>query len=425
MTIRSLAGKRVCILGFGREGRAMAEALETDAPGCIITVADQSDAIDVPKNYAKQLGKDWLKDLTGFDVLIKSPGIPPQSEFKAVQNKLTSPTQIFLDSVKPSGAIVIGVTGSKGKSTTSALLHTILTTARKDSHLVGNIGEPAIRHLKDAKPGAVFVMEMSSYQLMDLTVSPEIAVVTSFFPEHLDYHGTLEAYLEAKKNIARHQSEKDVVFYCETFKEAKEIALVSKGRKIGFSPGDPGLKPDEVALKGAHNLGNIAGALATALYLGVDKKIALAAIRTFKGLPHRLETVAKTDGVEWVNDSISTTPETAVAALNALGENVSTIIVGGQDRGYDFSLLAKRLLSSKVKTVILLPDSGFVIAKEIERAGVPVLLVEAKDMPEAVRLAKEHTENGIVLLSPASPSYGHFKNFEDRGEQFRKCSLSS
>ncbi len=419
MTIQSLAHRKICILGFGREGRAMAEALEKEAPGCGITVADQSETIEVPPKYKTQTGGDWLLDLQRFDVLIKSPGIPPLPAFTPVADKLTTSTQIFLETVKASGALVIGVTGSKGKSTTSALLYAILKAAGKNVHLVGNIGEPAMKHLGDAKPDAIFVMEMSSYQLMDLTVSPDIAVVTSFFPEHLDYHGSLEAYLDAKKSITRFQPESGVVFYHEAFEEAREIAMLSKAKKIGFSGKDAGVKSSEILLKGAHNLGNIAGALAVALHLKIDEEVALDAIRTFKGLPHRLETVAVKDGIEWVNDSISTTPETAVAALNALGDGVSTVIVGGQDRGYDFSLLAKRLLTSNVKTVILLPDSGFVIGKEIERAGVPVLLTEAKDMNDAVALAKSHTEKGIVLLSPASPSYGHFRNFEDRGEQFR------
>ncbi len=424
MTIQSLAHRNICILGFGREGKAMAEALEKEAPGCEITIADKNEAVDVPEKYWKQLGTGWLLNLQKFDTLIKSPGIPPLPAITEVQDKITTSTQIFLDTVKGSGALVVGITGSKGKSTTSALLHAILKAASKDAHLVGNIGEPAIAHLGDAKPGAIFVMEMSSYQLMDLRTSPDMALVTSFFPEHLDYHGSLEAYLDAKKNIARFQSGDGIVFFSEHFKEAREIAMESKGKKVGFSAKDAALKQSEILLKGEHNLGNIAGALTAAFALGIDKEAALKVVRTFRGLPHRLETVALKDGIEWVNDSISTTPETAVAALNALGDRVATMIVGGQDRGYDFSVLAKRLVASKVKTVILLPDSGYVIAKEIERAGAPVLLVEAKDMKTAVSLARSHTASGIVLLSPASPSYGHFKNFEDRGDQFRACAQS-
>lgn len=419
MHIAELSGKNICILGFGKEGRAMAEAIETHAKGAEITVADQNEKTDIPDGYWKQLGTGWLLNLQKFDVLIKSPGIPPKPEFDAVQAKMTSPTQIFLDSVQNSDAITIGITGSKGKSTTSALLAAILKDDERDVHLVGNIGEPVIRHISDAKPGAIFVMEMSSYQLMDLTVSPDIAVITSFFPEHLDYHGSLQAYLDAKKNITKWQKENGVVFYNADFPEAKEIAELSKGKRFAFSVKDCPLKAQDITLKGEHNRGNIAGAYAVAMHMKAEKSSAIETIRSFRCLPHRLETVALTGSVEWVNDSISTAPETAVAALNALGDRVKTIIVGGQDRGYDFSILGERIASSAVQNAILLPDSGYLIGKEIERAGAHVLLAPAKDMPEAVAKARDLTQEGIVLLSPASPSYGHFKNFEDRGDQFR------
>jgi len=245
----------------------------------------------------------------------------------------------------------------------------------------------------------------------------------------MDYHtstllstsGTpLKNYLDAKKNIARWQKADDVVFYCDAFKETQEIAMTSKGKKIAFSSKDSPVKLNEIQLKGEHNLSNIAGAFAVAMHLGIDETVALKTIRAFKGLPHRLETVAATGNIEWINDSISTTPESAIAALDALGENVSTIILGGQDRGYDFSLLAKRLKNSNVKTVILLPESGATIRKEIEKTKTNMLLVDAIDMKSAVETARKNTAEGIVLLSPAAPSYGHFKNFEDRGEQFRE-----
>ncbi len=423
MRLKDLTGKKICILGFGREGKAMLDALEKNAVHCEVTIADRDERIHLPPGkHWQQIGTGWLRNLTSFDVLIKSPGIPPQPEFKLVEKKMTSGTQIFWDSIKGSGATVIGVTGSKGKSTTSSLIHEILKNAGKDAYLIGNIGEPAIKHLKDARKNTIFVQELSSYQLMNLTSSPQIAVITSFFPEHLDYHGSLGAYLEAKKHITRFQKKNDVVFFANKSKETKEIASESKGEKIAFDPKDSPVKLKQIKLQGEHNLGNIAAAYKVAMRLGVDPKDAIATIKRFEGLPHRLQSLGIHGGIEWVNDSISTTPQSAVAALDALGDRVKTIIVGGQDRGYDFSPLAKRLKTSSVKVAILLPDSGKTIGQHIKKTGAKITLAHADTMEAAVKGAKKCTSKGsIVLLSPASPSYGHFKNFEDRGERFERA----
>jgi UDP-N-acetylmuramoylalanine--D-glutamate ligase len=422
MHIRELAGKTVCILGFGREGQAMLEALEEEAPGCRITIADRNGELKI-ENYETQLGPEYLQNLDRFDVIIKSPGIPLNAALKTHRSKLTSSTQIFFDSIADSGATIIGVTGSKGKSTTASLIAAILTRAGKDTHLVGNIGNPAIAHLREATPGAVFVMELSSYQLMDLTASPHIAVITAFFPEHLDYHGSLKAYKEAKKHITRFQTENDLVFFAASSEGAREIAEESRGKRIPFSTKDAPVAIEDTRLLGAHNLSNIAAAFLVSQELRVSREAAIAAIKAFAPLPHRLQSLGTVDGIEWVDDSISTTPESAIAALDALGDRTQTVILGGQDRGYDFAPLAKRLKNSSVKTVILLPDSGTTIRKAIKQEGVPVTCFEVATMQEAVLRAKEKTINGtptpICLLSPASPSYGHFKNFEERGEQFR------
>lgn len=236
----------------------------------------------------------------------------------------------------------------------------------------------------------------------------------------------LENYLEAKKHIARFQSTDGIVFYNKLSKEAKEIANESKGKKIPFGPADAPVTLSEIKLLGEHNLGNIAAAYKAALHMGAKHDIAVSVIKNFQGLPHRLESVGIKGGIEWINDSISTAPETAVAALNALGDRARVILLGGQDRGYDFTPLAERLKTSHVKTVVLLPDSGIIIGKAIEHAGAGVILAQANGLEEAMTTAKqaaldakEGAKIPIVLLSPAAPSYGHFKNFEDRGNQFR------
>ncbi len=455
----------------------MAAALEAYAPECKITIADRDEKILVPKQYSSQIGIEWLTHLKKFDVFIQSPGIPPNVLMHLESSRMTSATQIFFDSIKNSGAVVIGVTGSKGKSTTSTLIHAILQawhqlpmqasaktplsaataiiTARGaaairtsqfpdqsavfepllregESFLVGNIGEPAIAHLKDVKKNTVFVLEMSSYQLMNLKTSPHIAVITTFFPEHLDYHGSLDKYLEAKKHITRFQQANDIVVFNAENQHTVDIAKESAGTKIPFTTKDAPVTLENIQLKGEHNLGNIAAAWKVCEHLGVLKETAIQAIKQCKGLPHRLESLGIHNGIEWVNDSISTTPESAIAALNALGDRVHTVIVGGQDRGYDFSALVKRLQTSSVQTVILLPDSGKTIGDLIEKTTPKTQCFYAETMEQAVCCAKETTHyslltthSPIVLLSPAAPSYGHFINFEDRGNQFRKHATRS
>lgn len=450
MHIRDLNEKRVCILGFGREGKAMFHAIEQHAPYARITVADKNaDAFaelanpnrvtSLKSGYTLQSGSRWLHHITSFDVVIKSPGIPPSVLPVIHDSPLTTSTQIFLDSIAGTGATVIGVTGSKGKSTTSSLIHTILRAAGKDAHLVGNIGTPSIAYIDRARNGTIFVLEMSSYQLMDLTCSPQIAVVTSFFPEHLDYHGSFDAYREAKTNIARFQGSGDVVFYAADSPGAFSIARATQGRCIPFSADDAPVRIEETQLLGRHNLSNIAGAYAIACQLGVPPTTAITAIANFQSLPHRLQSLGVHGGVAWVDDAISTTPQSAIAALDALGDRVRTILLGGQNRGYDFAPLAERLHASAVTTVIFFPGSGPCIREAMREYGAwkegsrtttrDIAMFDVTSMEDAVVIAARATRNRepetsqspIVLLSPASPSYGMFASFEEKGKAFARC----
>jgi len=418
MTIADLSNKRICILGFGQEGRAMAEAIEKHCKDFEITISDQNENVDVPKKYGRQLGTGWLENLEKFDLVLKSPGVSPH--VLSTSQKYTTPTQIFFDTIQHSGATVVGVTGSKGKSTTASLLAHILG---KKTHLIGNIGNPAISYVDKAKEGAVFVMEMSSYQLMDISVSPRIAVITSFFPEHLDYHRSLKKYLEAKKNITKFQTEDNLVFFNSASSECEEIAEEGDGKKIPVMVDNAPLQLSETKLIGEHNLMNIALAWKVAESLGVKKEHAIKLIKSFAPLPHRLQSLGVHHGFEWVNDSISTTPESTIAALDALGDRVAVMILGGQDRGLDFSELAERIKNSKVELVLTLGESGPRIAKALSESGATQSISEVQNLEEAMKLAKDHTShisNPIVLLSPASPSYDQFKNFEERGTEFEK-----
>jgi len=432
MRIHALDGKTVLILGYGKEGKATVAALEKFAPNADITISDKKTDV-APKDgpHRWQLGEGWMENLETFDVIIKTPGIPPSPELTKYAKKTTSAVQIFLDTIAGSGAIVVGVTGSKGKSTISSLLAAMLKAAGKDVYLVGNIGEPSITHLSDAKKGTIFVHELSSYMLMNLTTSPHVAIVTSFFPEHLDYHGSLDAYLDAKKPIARFQTEDDATYFNADSPGAVSIASEGHGRKIPVQADDCPLNLAETKLIGEHNRVNIALAWRAADGLGVRKDVAVAAVKAFEPLPHRLQPLGVVGGISWVDDAISTTPESAIAALDALGDGVATIILGGQDRGNDFSGLAERLKVSGISTAILFPGSGPRIRSAIEATNAAIDLIDVTSMEEAVSKAHErthsyththpHSSPPIVLLSTASPSYGMFKNFEEKGEAFARC----
>lgn len=409
MTIEDLNGKSVCILGYGVEGQASERAVSQYAPKATVTIRDQKD------------GSDYLENLEQFDVIIKSPGIPPLPELDPVQDKVTNSTQIFLETATAKGSTVIGITGSKGKSTTASLITAIFREAGKDVHLVGNIGIPTLDFVSNAKPGTVFVQEMSSYQLMDLTISPHIAVVTAFFPDHLDYHGSLEAYKAAKMHITKFQTDTDFVFFDASSDSAREIAEAGNGTEVFCNLEDSVVRVDETKLIGLHNQRNCAIASMVAEHFGIDRPTIHAALTTFEGLPHRLQSLGVHHEIEWVDDAISTTPESTIAGIDALGERVQTIILGGQDRGYSFDELAERVRRSNISTVILFPESGLRIQEALEKAGSEAKRVHADSMKQAVELAEDSTKPGrICLLSTASPSYNMFRNFEEKGDAFHR-----
>jgi UDP-N-acetylmuramoylalanine--D-glutamate ligase len=400
MNIRDLNGKNVVIVGaHGREGKAMQAALEVYAQQATISLRDRRD------------NAGYLENLHPYDVVIKAPGIPPYKELTKLKDTLTNSTQIFFDSI-PTETLVIGVTGSKGKSTTASLIHAILKAAGKEALLVGNIGDPAIAHIAEVTPQTIVVAELSSYQLMQVTKSPNIAIVTSFFPEHLDYHGSLEEYKDAKKSICKYQSVNDTVFYFEGSDGAKEIADTSDGTKTAYAQNDATVGIEDTKLIGNHNLINIAGASAVARSLRIEDSVITAAVKSFTGLPHRLFSLGTHEGTLWIDDAISTTPDSTIAAIAAVSP--TTLIAGGKDRGLDFQALGKAIDDSSITTVITMGESGPHIQKSITNADITVHV--DKTMKEAVSIAKE--QKGACLLSPASPSYDMYKSYEEKGGEF-------
>ncbi|TSC75687.1 MAG: hypothetical protein G01um101430_181 [Parcubacteria group bacterium Gr01-1014_30] len=385
-------GASILILGFGREGKDTLKFLKKVFPQKTISVADA------------KLDKNYLKTIDNYDVVIKSPGVPihlPEVEKAYKRSKVTSQTEIFLENCPGK---IIGVTGTKGKSTTSFWIYQILKRAGFGVKLVGNIGKPALSHLLGAKPRDIFVYEMSSHQLYGLKSSPHVAVLLNIYPEHLDYYQTLKEYTLAKANITKFQKKTDYFIYNSLSETCRKIAKGSFAQKI--------------PIRGRYYELNKAAAIAAALIFGARGCI------KFKTLPHRLEFVGELGKIRFYNDSLSTIPQAATLALEHLGPDVETVILGGFYRGQEFGNLAKKILSSKIKSVILFPTSGEKIWQAIlkyQRNPSAVNHFFVNNMADAVKLAYEHTgANKICLLSPASPSFGIFKDYRERGNLFKK-----
>ncbi|MCL2095217.1 UDP-N-acetylmuramoyl-L-alanine--D-glutamate ligase [Candidatus Saccharibacteria bacterium] len=351
------------------------------------------------------------EDLSGYDLAVRSPSVPPYKIVGARQ--VTSVTREFMERCP---AVVVGVTGTKGKGTTASFVASILEAAGRRTHLLGNIGEPALDALDEVRADDVVVYEMSSYQLWDVEKSPHVAVIVPIEEAHLDVHRDMADYVGAKANIVKHQGANDVVIYDRTNRLATEVASRSAGEKIGY----PTEGFDyEVGLLGAHNLRNAEAAVRAVEVLGVtDRAVIQKGIADFKGLPHRLALVREVDGVEYVNDSISTTLTSLRAAILESFDKPLVLIVGGVDQGMGMEAeLAKVMDNPKVKMVLLIGQTGPKIAAELEKLGKAHEVVGT--MGAAVTRAREVAESGdVVLLSPSAPSFDMFKNYVERGEKF-------
>lgn len=356
----ALAGKkieRVAIIGYGREGKVTEQYLTKTYPYLKIGILDQA------------LDPDYLAKQTDYDFAIKTPGIP--------RSKITIPyttaTNIFFSQIKN---MTVGVTGSKGKSTAASMIYHILKTAGKKVRLLGNIGTPMLEVLLGPiDPEEIFVIELSSYMLEDIEYSPHIAVLLNLFPEHMDYHGSVEKYYEAKQRIFKFQKPDDVAFNCVD----DPIAAVAK-------------------------------------YFNISDETIAQAKKTFTPLPHRLELVGTFRGITFYDDALATAPEATIFAIKKL-ENIGTIFLGGHDRGYDFMELEKTLHAYHIKNIVLFPDTG----KRMLTSRDGFNILETTSMEAAVRFAYDHTPAGsICLLSTASPSYSLWKDYEEKGNEFKR-----
>ncbi len=443
--------KRVLLLGFGAEGRVSLQyAARCGAQE--IALADQNPAVKIPENDAHLIkrtftGTDWLAGIADFDIIIRSPGVPRRYlsdlDKSLPEILITSGTEIFLGQNRDK---TIGVTGTKGKSTTSSLIHHILKSAGVDSKLGGNIGVPALNLLNESATN--YVLELSSYQLEDIKTSPHIAVLLNLYPEHLDHHGSFELYAAAKANIARFQNSNDILIIPSDGEIVKQLTATNLAKPCYWSTSDSAAwiendsfyyrcgrgavhKVCEISalqLKGPGNHRNILAALAAVRGWEIPAETLSRAICSFRPLPHRLEQVGAANGVTYINDSISTVPEASINALETFGSSVSTIILGGFDRGVSFTALADYLMHTAVTTIILFPPSGERIANAIQQHPLFLeskrRLLKVQTMDDAVRIAAQYSPPSTVcLLSPASPSFPIFKNFEERGSIFREAVL--
>jgi len=447
--MKEIQGSSILILGYGHEGRSTHRYIATKYPDIKVGIADQKEEI-VPvagSSVSLHLGANYLDSISNYETIIRSPGISIQALQlqKALEagKHITSETNLFLAEVP---GMVIGITGTKGKSTTASLIAHILRTSYQDVRLIGNIGEPALDHLADATYNTVFVAELSSHQLEDVRYSPHIAVVLNIVPEHLDYYGDFERYMQAKSNIVKFQKNEDVVIFnpsheivsniCEnalsekvkfSAKEGDEFTCFVKNGQI-FIREDDSIYPlifiNELPIKGPGNLENaLAAATTTSLFkISIDK--IQNALRDFAPLNHRLESAGEYKGVKFYNDSLATIPEAVINALEALGKDVETLIAGGFDRGLDFTILGRYLSKKQIKTLILFPETGQKLWSalcQFIKEGERPQKYEVKTMEDAVQIAFEVTKPGkICLLSPGASSFGIFKDYVDRGNTFKK-----
>ncbi len=437
---------KIALVGYGAEGRASYNYFSRSPENEIVVFDEFSKRpADLPTDVLFVTGEHALEELKNqhFDKVLRTPPLAP-SKLADVSNVTSGTREFFAECSAP----IIGVTGSKGKGTISSLIAEILKAAGKTVHLVGNIGKPALDALPGIKPEDIVVYELSSFQLWDLEQSPHTAVISMVEPEHLDVHANVDEYYRAKGNIRRYQTIDDDCFYHPTNAISKQIADMGgpqdpnerelwRTKSSRYAVPDDGAvyvkennffvrshqicSTDKLQLVGQHNIENACAAISAALIYTIDFDAVAAGLSNFKGLPHRLQFVGEKSGVKYYDDSIATTPGSAIAALNAF-KQPKILIVGGSDKGTDFAALAQEVLKHEVRLVIAIGAMGPVIADELRKAGYSDITETEELMPGIVGLASSLAQKGdFVILSPSCASFDQYKNYVDRGEQFTRA----
>ncbi len=436
---RRVQGKKVLLLGYGREGKSTLRLLRQAGGYAALAIADRAQLAgeELADAYLYS-GENYQAHLADYDVIFKSPGIVLEYADDDTISRVTSQTELFLERYRRQ---IIGVTGTKGKSTTATLLYHALSQNGVDCVLAGNIGIPAFDMADKMGEHTLVVYEMSCHQLEYTRVSPHIAIFLNLYEEHLDHYGTFERYAAAKYNIYRYQTGEDVLI-CRadcvpTEYPGRVISFARQGEArsevdytdalIRWGANTFSVPVDEITLSGGHNVANITAAYAAAALVGVGWEPFCSALRTYQALPHRLQQIGEVEGVRYYDDSISTICESAIQAMRSL-PNIGSVLIGGMERGIDYTPLEKALCTAPVRHIILMYDTGKRIEKELFERFPDVAKEHTvhvvEDLEQAVALAKRVTPKGsCCLLSPAAASYGFFRNFEERGEVFAKLVL--
>jgi UDP-N-acetylmuramoylalanine--D-glutamate ligase len=405
------ASKDVIFIGRGKEGKSFETFITANANIGTFSYVDQTD------------GPDYLGKLTDLNlentIVVKTPGCPGSK----VPVPYTTPTRVFFDCVKQLGAKTVGVTGTKGKTTTTSMLGFMLKNGGLDVRLCGNMGLPMLDALKDSTPASIFVIELSSFQLAELTQSPDIAILTNLFRDHIDYHGSIDAYWESKRNIMRYMDENGAFIYNPTTDFALHWIANTKAKAVAINP-DEVVDMSKTKLIGDHNRLNFLMARTAAELLGVERHITTLSLNEFEPVRHRLQPVKTVRGITFVDDAIGSNPEATIAGIEALIKNrgpVGCVMLGGVDREYDYSELVRIISRVGIPKLVLFPDTGAIIKSLLPETYTPEIF-ETKNMKEAVTWAAEHTPSGsICLLSTAAPSTVLWSNFEEKGSLFQQA----
>jgi len=436
--------RSVLILGFGREGNSSYRFFRNMFPNMLISIADSNGEIESDdvlindSNVSLILGDDYLSRIQDFEFVLKSPGISFKNYTIPENQYVSSQTDLFLYLFSEQ---TIGITGTKGKSTTSSLLKHVLGGFYDDVLLIGNIGVPALDVVNIIGENTKVVFEMSSHQLEYVSNSPKIAVLLNLYQEHLDHYSDYKSYRFAKWNIVKYQGEQDCFICCidetQVLEDINNQIIQSVQLKYSFNnnvdcffdlddeilnlkSNKHSFNRSQFALLGEHNLYNAMAVLLVCDYMKLPLEKAIELMMTFKSLPHRLEFVAEVNGIKFYNDSISTIPQATIKALESVS-NVKSLILGGFDRGIDYELLINYLTSFKPLNIMLLGDVGARIYNCLQEKQYKGRLYRSSSMKEAVNKAFELTPKGSAcLLSPAASSYDSFKNFEERGARFKE-----
>ncbi|MGH7142344.1 MAG: UDP-N-acetylmuramoyl-L-alanine--D-glutamate ligase [Candidatus Saccharimonadales bacterium] len=430
---------KVAIVGFGLEGKSALNYWVNLGADIIVCDQDLDKAAEIPAGILSQLGKGYLENLSRFDLIVRSAGVNPSvilAKNPGVKNKITSVMNEFLK-VSPTKH-VIGITGTKGKGTTSTLIANMLETTGQKVFLGGNIGASPLEFLSNLTKNSYVVLEFSSFQLSDLNYCPAISICLMVVPEHLNWHADMDDYVLAKANLFKHQNANDIAIYYAQNDISKKIASSSPGHKIPFY-GEPGAhieenkiviagqivcRTNDLKLLGEHNWQNACAAVTAAWQVNQNIKAMRSVLTTFQALPHRLELIDKIKNVAYYNDSFASTPDAAIAALHAI-IGTKVMILGGFDRHLPIHHLATEILNCQddLRKVIIIGASADRLAKECDKIGFSNYLIDrAQTMSEIVAKANSLAVSGdSVVLSPGFASFDMFKNFEVRGEKFKEA----